>query len=192
MKNSKIQKWSDFGRFQKPKVRWKNSKRLPDFYIGFSVCHTMNIDSCLKILYFISSFVICIVKYTHTCALGTGFKLVDIKIQINTCFFIVMIFMLIQIKFDISYIKATVVSVCLSVRAVSKHCLDRQTDTTVVCFVEGGGSGKLRNFLIWEFRSVWQLLPNWQRRGPKLRWPKSSIKDLNRDSQYPVQTSRQT
>jgi hypothetical protein len=64
-------------------------------------CVTMSIDSCLKILYFISGFVICNVKYTHTCALGTGFKLVDIKRQINICFFIFMIFMLIPIKFDI-------------------------------------------------------------------------------------------
>jgi hypothetical protein len=37
-------------------------------------CVIMSIDSCLKNLYFISSFVICTVKYTHTCALGTGFK----------------------------------------------------------------------------------------------------------------------
>jgi len=29
-------------------------------------------------------------------------------------------------------------------------------------------------------------------RGPEPRWPESSIKDLNRDSQYPVQTSRRT
>jgi hypothetical protein len=34
----------------------------------------MSIDSCLKNLYFISRFVICTVKYTHTCALGTGFN----------------------------------------------------------------------------------------------------------------------
>jgi hypothetical protein len=35
--------------------------------------------------------------------------------------------------FLILYIKATVVFVYLSVRAVSKHCPDRQTDTTMVC-----------------------------------------------------------
>jgi len=35
----------------------------------------MNIDSCLKNLYFVSSFVICTVKYTHICALSTWFKL---------------------------------------------------------------------------------------------------------------------
>ncbi len=29
-------------------------------------------------------------------------------------------------------------------------------------------------------------------RGPESRWPESSIKDLNRDSQYPIQTSRRT
>jgi hypothetical protein len=39
----------------------------------------MSIESCLKNLYFISGFVICTVKYTHTCALGTGFKLVSCK-----------------------------------------------------------------------------------------------------------------
>jgi len=38
-------------------------------------CVTMSIDSCFKNLYFISGFVICTVKYTHTCALGRGFKL---------------------------------------------------------------------------------------------------------------------
>jgi hypothetical protein len=48
MKNSKIQKWSDFGGFQKPKVRWKNSKRLPDFYIGFSVWHHEYRQLCKK------------------------------------------------------------------------------------------------------------------------------------------------
>ncbi len=42
-------------------------------------CVTMSIDSRLKNLYFISGFVICTVKYTHTCALGTGFKLVSCK-----------------------------------------------------------------------------------------------------------------
>jgi hypothetical protein len=42
-------------------------------------CVTMSIDSCLKNLYFISGFVICTVKYTHTCALGTGFKLYAVK-----------------------------------------------------------------------------------------------------------------
>jgi len=36
-------------------------------------CVTMSINSCLKNLYFISGFVICTIKYTHTCALGTGF-----------------------------------------------------------------------------------------------------------------------
>jgi hypothetical protein len=34
----------------------------------------MSIDSCLKNLYFISGFVICTVKYTQSCALGTRFK----------------------------------------------------------------------------------------------------------------------
>jgi len=43
------------------------------------------------------------------------------------------------IVYAILYIKATVVSVCLSVRAVSRHYPDRQTNTTVVCFVKGGG-----------------------------------------------------
>jgi len=50
--------------------------------------------------------------------------------------------------------------VCLSGQWLKKnfsHCL-----FSVVCFIEkGGGSGKLRNFLIWEFR-LWQLLPKWQ------------------------------
>jgi hypothetical protein len=58
----------------------------------------------------------------------------------------------------ILYIKATVVSVCLSVRAVSRHCTDSQTDTTVVLFSVtiitqltggantggGGGGGRAR------------------------------------------------
>jgi len=30
-------------------------------------CVTMSVDSCLKNLYFISGFVICIIKYTHMC-----------------------------------------------------------------------------------------------------------------------------
>jgi len=94
-------------------------------------------------------------------------------------------------SYTILYIKATVVCVCL----LSEQCLEnssRHCPFPVVCFVKGGGPGKLRNFLIWEFRSLWQLLPNWQFQGPKPRWPESSIKDLNRDSQYPVQTSRWT
>ncbi len=32
----------------------------------------------------------------------------------------------------------------------------------VLCRRGGGGPGKLRNFLIWEFWALWQLLPNWQ------------------------------
>jgi hypothetical protein len=62
---------------------------------------------------------------------------------------------------SILYIKATVVSVYMSGQCLeffSSHC-----PFPVVCFVEGGGGpGKLRNLLIWEFRSLWQLLPNWQ------------------------------
>jgi len=65
----------------------------------------------------------------------------------------------------ILYIKATVVSVCLSVRAVPGHYPDKQTDAAMVCFVEGGGGGGGLT---------------------------TSIKDLNRDSKYPVQTSRRT
>jgi hypothetical protein len=57
-------------------------------------------------------------------------------------------------------IKATVVFVCLSgqcLKKFSSHC-----PFLVMCFVKKGrGPGKLRNFLIWEFRSLWQLLPNW-------------------------------
>ncbi len=52
---------------------------------------------------------------------------------------------------------------CLSVCAGSFQALPGQTDRHhcgVLC--RKGGPGKLRNFLIWEFRSMWQLLPNWQ------------------------------
>jgi len=81
---------------------------------------------------------------------------------------------------------------CLSVRAVLGNFFSVTACSCGVLCRRGGGPGKLRNFLIWEFRSLWQLLPNWQLRRPEPRWPKSSIKDLNRDSQYPVQTSRRT
>jgi hypothetical protein len=43
----------------------------------------MNIDNCLKNLYFIFGFVICTVKYPHICALGTGFKLRSWSIYSN-------------------------------------------------------------------------------------------------------------
>jgi hypothetical protein len=46
----------------------------------------------------------------------------------------------------ILYIKTTVLF-CLFVWAVFRHCLDRPTDTTVVCFVEGGGGEEVEEFL---------------------------------------------
>jgi len=57
-----------------------------------------------------------------------------------------------MLRNTILYIKATVVFVCLSGQCLensSNHC-----PFPAVCFVEGGGPGKLRNFLIWEFRSL--------------------------------------
>jgi len=62
----------------------------------------------------------------------------------------------------ILYIKANMVSVCPSVY---------------------GDKNKTRS---WNERGPQDL------RGPEPRWPESSIKDLNRDSQYLVQTSRRT
>ncbi len=62
----------------------------------------------------------------------------------------------------ILYIKANMVSVCPS-----------------VC----GDKNKTRS---WNERGLQNF------RGPEPRWPKSSIKDLNQDSQYPIQTSRRT
>jgi len=56
-------------------------------------------------------------------------------------------------KHVILYIKATVVSVCLSVRAVPGNFFQALSRHSVLCR-RGGGPGKLRNFLIWEFRSL--------------------------------------
>jgi hypothetical protein len=62
----------------------------------------------------------------------------------------------------ILYIKANMVSVCPS-----------------VC----GDKNKMRSWNEQGPQNLW---------GPEPRWPESSIKDLNRDSQYPVQTSKRT
>jgi len=51
----KSQKWGE-----------KIVKDCPISTLDFQ-CVTMSIDSCLKNLYFISGFVLCIVKYTHLC-----------------------------------------------------------------------------------------------------------------------------
>jgi hypothetical protein len=52
-----------------------------------------------------------------------------------------------------------------------------------VCPFVCGNKNKTRS---WNERGLQNL------RGPESRWPKSSIKHLNRDSQYSVQTLRQT
>jgi hypothetical protein len=52
--------------------------------------------------------------------------------------------------------------ICLSVRAVPRNFFQSLLVPCCVLCRRGGGSGKLRNFLIWECRSLWQLLPNWQ------------------------------
>jgi hypothetical protein len=64
MNNSKIQKRIDFGGISKAKSEVKNSKRLPDFYIGFAVCSHEFTDSCLKNLYFISGLQPHLAKYS--------------------------------------------------------------------------------------------------------------------------------
>jgi len=53
----------------------------------------------------------------------------------------------------ILYIKA-IVSVCPSVRVVLGNFFQSLPVPCGVLYRRGGGSGKLRNFLIWEFRSL--------------------------------------
>jgi hypothetical protein len=52
-----------------------------------------------------------------------------------------------------------------------------------VCLSVCGDKNKMRS---WNERGPQNL------RGPEPRWPESLIKDLNGDSQYPIQTSRRT